>query len=73
MIESYDEFFAAVNRVAKGHTGDEKCSALGQRENREQTNITHFFFFLAKLHNMWDLSALTRDRTCNPCTRSTES
>ena len=45
MIESYDEFFAAVNRVAKGHTGDEKCSALGQRENREQTNITHFFIF----------------------------
>ena len=43
MIESYDEFFAAVNRVAKGHTGDEKCSALGQRENREKTNITLFF------------------------------
>ena len=48
MIESYDEFFAAVNRVAKGHTGDEKCSALGQRENREKTNITLFFFFFGQ-------------------------
>ena len=26
-----------------------------------------FFFFLAKLHSMFDLSSPTRDQTCAPC------
>ena len=29
--------------------------------------------FLAALHGMWDLSSLTRDRTCAPCIGSAES
>ena len=32
-----------------------------------------FFFLLAALHSMWDVSSLTRDRTCIPCSASTES
>ena len=28
-----------------------------------------FFFFLATLHSMWDLSSPTRNRTCAPCSR----
>ena len=31
------------------------------------------FFFLATPHGMWDLSSLTRDQTCAPCSGSTES
>ena len=31
-----------------------------------------FFFPLAMLHDMWDLSSLTRGRTHAPCSRSTE-
>ena len=65
------EFFAAVNHVVKGHTGDEKCSPRGKRENREQINIA--FFFFGQVHSMWDLSPLTRDQTCSPCSRSMES
>jgi len=26
-----------------------------------------FFFFLAMLHGLWDLSSPIRDRTCAPC------
>ena len=34
----------------------------------------HFFIlFLTVSHSMWDLSILTRDRTCTPCSGSTES
>ena len=29
-----------------------------------------FFFFLVMLHSMGDLSFLTRDQTCIPCSRS---
>ena len=32
-----------------------------------------FFYFLAMVHNMWDLHSLTRDRTWAPCTGSWES
>ena len=31
------------------------------------------FFFFAVLHGVWDLSSLTRDGTCAPCSGSTES
>ena len=30
-------------------------------------------FFLATLHSLWDLSPLTRDQTCAPCSRRVES
>ena len=29
-----------------------------------------FLIFLAVQHGMWDLSSLTRDQTCTPCTGS---
>ena len=32
-----------------------------------------FFFFLATPSGMWNLSSLTRDRTCAPCSGSMES
>ena len=32
-----------------------------------------FFKFLATSHGMWDLSSLTRDQTCAPCSGSAES
>ena len=33
-------------------------------------SILIFFFFLATLHGMWDLSSLIRDRTRIPCSGS---
>ena len=32
-----------------------------------------FFFFLAELHGIWNLSSLTRDQTHTPCSGSIES
>ena len=31
------------------------------------------YLFLAELSSMWDLSSLTRDQTCGPCSGSVES
>ena len=36
-------------------------------------NSVLFVLFLAMPRGMWDLSSLTRDWTCNPCSRSMES
>ena len=37
------------------------------------SQVLSLSFFLAMLHSMQDLSSLTRDRTCAPCSGSMES
>ena len=50
---------------------------LGQLEQKVQGEVAGgrvaFFFFLAVLRDMWDLSSLTRDRNPAPCSGSWES
>ena len=35
--------------------------------------LLFYFLFFSQLLSMWDLSFLTRDQTCDPCTGSAES
>ena len=37
-----------------------------------QLTIEVWVYFLAALHDMWDLRSPIRDRTCAPCSGSTE-
>ena len=41
-------------------------------KNSIRQQVPCIFFFMAALSSMWDLSSLTWDRTCAPCTGSTE-
>ena len=64
--------------------GEEGCSQDGLHPE-DQGLLVHrycedsftislpFFFFFTTLRGMWDLSSLTRDRTCAPCDGGTES
>ena len=41
--------------------------------NHVEHNYRHFLFFSAMLHSIQDLSSLTRDQICAPCSGTTES
>ena len=48
-------------------------AAQGAKGTTEVTSLTIFFFFLATLHNLWDLSFPTKDWTCALGSESAES
>ena len=57
--------------VNSGHMG---CFQFFMIVNRATINIwvQIFCLFVAVLYSMWDLSSITRDRTCGPCSGRVE-
>ena len=55
--------------------GGGRCRNLKEVQKIGTTAMFIFFFLVGGdvPHSMWDLSSLTRDRTCNPCIGSAES
>ena len=57
--------FSSTRRIILG---------VGQTEGSVLvSHISNFFFFLAMPSSMWDLSSLTWDQTCAPCSGSVAS
>ena len=56
-----------------GMSGGKHFWGIWGTENRLSFSFLSFLFFFATPNRMWDLTFPSRDRTCAPCSGSTES